>query len=279
MDEPAFERVAVIGLGLIGGSIALALQARGLARTVVACDPNLTQIAAAAERGLIEQGYSRATDAVVGADAVLLAAPVRAILTLLPQIGPRLEPGCFVMDFGSTKQEITGAMARLPDHVGAVGGHPMAGKEISGLDAAESDLFEGATIALCPTTRSHEAARARADWLVSGLGARPLWCDAAEHDAAVARVSHLPYLAAAAVATAGRPDGLARELAAAGYRDSTRLAVSDPRMMLDILLTNRDAVRPAVHALRCVLDDLERHLEQQDEAALEAWMRRARALR
>ncbi len=216
MEEPPFSRLAILGLGLMGGSFALAARAHGLAREIVAFDANAEGLAEASVRGIIEQGYSNARDAARDAAVVVLAAPVRAIVTLLEEITPVLRPGALVMDLGSTKRTIVAAMDTLPAHVRAVGGHPMAGKELSGLGAAEASVLHGATFALCPTARTDDAARRVAEQVVAGVGARPLWTDAAAHDEAVARVSHLPYLMAAALAQGAAPDGLARRLASTG---------------------------------------------------------------
>jgi prephenate dehydrogenase len=277
--DSLFQRLAIIGLGLIGGSFALAARERGLATEIVACDPRVDSLAEAIVRGIIEQGYSSAATAVKGADGVLLAAPVRTNLRLLREITPALAEGAFVMDLGSTKRDMVAAMAELPPHALAVGGHPMAGKEVSGLSAAEPGLFNGATFALCRTGRTGDRAAALAEALATGVGARPLWLDAATHDDIVARVSHLPYLMAAALAHAAAPEGDARALAASGYRDTSRLAHSDPAMMLDILLTNAPSIRSALADASAALAALDELLEGMDEGGLRAWMEEARRRR
>lgn len=275
MEEPSFQRLAILGLGLIGGSFALVARRNGLAKEVVAFDLNLESIAEASVLGIIEQGFSSAPDAVFEADAVILAAPVRAILRLLPDIAPHLSQGAFVMDLGSTKRAIVAAMNDLPEHVRAVGGHPMAGKEVAGFAAAEPNLFVGATFALCPTQRTDQRARDLAETIVAAMGARPVWTEPDAHDEAVARISHLPYLMAAALAHAAAPEGLTRSLASTGYRDTSRLAISDPTMMLDILLTNPAPLRAALAQARDTLAGLDACLEAGDEDALRAWMQAA----
>lgn len=279
MDEPIFERMAILGLGLIGGSFALAACERGLTKTLVAYDPNVQHLAEASEAGIIEQGFSNARDAVDGADAVILAAPVRAILSLLQSIAPVLGKGTFVMDLGSTKVEIVEALNTLPPSVRAVGGHPMAGKEVTGFSAAEPTLFIRAPFALCPTLRTTRVARTLAERVVDSLGAHPLWMDAPTHDAAVASISHLPYLLAATLASVAAPTGPARQLAASGYRDTSRLAVCDPTMMLDILMTNATPIRASLAATRATLDILDTLLAEADEEGLRRWMERARESR
>ena len=279
VEPPLFRRLAVLGLGLIGGSFALAARERGFAREIVAFDPDVEALAEAAVAGIVEQGYSSARDAVAEADIVILAAPIRAILALLREIAPVLGSDAFVMDLGSTKQAIVSAMDRLPAHVVAVGGHPMAGKEVAGFGAAEASLFHGATFALCATARTSDGGRRIAEQVAGALGARPLWMDAATHDAAAARISHLPYILSAALAHAAAPEGVTRELASSGYRDTSRLAASNPAMMLDILLTNSSAVRAAVAGARGALDELEGLVEAGDEDGLRAWIETARRVR
>ncbi len=276
---PLFERLAILGLGLMGGSLALVAQAKGLAREIVACDPNRRSLTEALQRGVILQGFERAQEAVQGADGVLLAAPVRAILRLLPEIAPALAEGVFVMDLGSTKREIVAALDALPSHCVAVGGHPMAGKEVAGFGAAAATLFRGATFALCPTARTDERARQVAEALVAALEAQPLWIDATLHDEAVARISHLPHLLAGALAQAATPAGAARRMAASGYRDTSRLALTNTDMLLDILLTNTIPIREALGRARMALDTVDRLLEFGDEAALRAWWEEARQRR
>lgn len=279
MDEPLWDRLAILGLGLIGGSFALAARERGLAREIVAFDPNVQALADASAAGIIEQGFNSATLAADGADALVLAAPVRAIVSLLSEVTPALAPGAFVLDLGSTKRAIVAAMDRLPEHVRAVAGHPMAGKEHAGLAAADAGLFQGATFALCATARTDDAARRVAEQLVTSLGARPRWLDAATHDEAVARISHLPYLLAATLAHSAAPEGVARELAASGYRDTSRLAASDVSMMFDILLTNREPLLDALARSRATLDHLVALLEAGDDEALRGWMEGAQQKR
>lgn len=279
IDDPLFSRMAILGLGLIGGSFALAAHQQNLARDIVAFDPNVQHIAEASAAGVIEQGFSNVQDAVKEADAIILAAPVRAILSLLSTIRPFLKPKAFVMDLGSTKREIVQALNELPDDVCAVGGHPMAGKEVAGFPAAEGTLFKGATFALCPCAHTDHTTRDLADQIVRAMGASPLWVDAATHDNAVARISHLPYLLSATLAYAAAPEGISRQLAAGGYRDTSRIAASDPTMMLNILLTNADPVRAALAKSRAALDTLDQLLLARNEAGLRAWMEEARARR
>jgi prephenate dehydrogenase len=280
IDDHLFNRLAILGLGLIGGSFALAAKEQNMAKEIVAFDPNVQSIADASIAGIIEQGFSNAQDAVKYADGIILAAPVRAILSLLPTIAPFLSEGAFVMVLGSTKCDIVSTIDRaLPAHVRAVGGHPMAGKELSGFRAAEATLFVGATFALCPSSRTDQCTRTLAEQIVTRLGARPLWTDALAHDNAVARISHLPYLLSATLTHAAAPQGLSRQLAASGYRDTSRLAGSDPTMILNILLTNAPPIRAAIADARTALNTLDELLDTNDEAGLRHWMKEAQRRR
>lgn len=262
---------AILGLGLIGGSLALALRSSGVAASVIGYDADPMTARRAASLGAVDRVADDLGAAVAAADTVVLAAPVRSILELLDGIEPLLRPGTLLIDVGSTKRRIVERLDRLPAGVRAVGGHPMCGKEHAGIEHAEPGLFSGATFALCPTRRTDDAARRRAERLVAAIGARPLWLDAGDHDAAVASVSHLPYVLAVALVRAaldGKGSETAARLAASGFRDTSRLAASNERMMLDILATNGDAVLAALDRAAAELDALRALIAGGDAAAL-----------
>jgi len=264
-------RVGIVGLGLMGGSLALALRGRvahllGVERQVMIRQTALRQ-------GIVDEVVEELTAAAPPLDLLVLAAPVRVILDMLGRL-PALRPaGCAVVDLGSTKRAVVAAMSALPPSFAAVGGHPMCGKETAGLAAATADLYRGQTFVLCrvPRPAPQPAVEALALALVEAAGARPLWLDAAEHDRLVAAVSHLPALAAAALMR-GAAGESQWAVSASGFRDAARLAGSDPRMMLDILLTNRQAVLDALSAYRADLAGLSVALERGDEAALAEWL-------
>ena len=247
--------VAIFGLGLMGGSLALGL--RGKCAQIIGVDPDpetchlalvnrVTDLAAPTPAGLEQAGL------------VVLAAPVRGILTLIEQL-PRLHPGSpVVLDLGSTKVEICAALDQLPARFDPMGGHPMCGKETSGLANADPAIFQGATFALTPLARTGEPARTLAGELAAALGARPLWLDAVTHDEWVAATSHLPYLLAAALALATPEE--AAPLVGSGFRSTARLAGSNPSMMLDVLTTNREHVLHALTRFRFVLEQVENQL-------------------
>jgi prephenate dehydrogenase len=277
-------QVTVVGLGLMGSSLAGAL--RGRCRSVVGVARRPEVLQAARERGLVDRATSDVAEGLQGADIAILATPVRAILRQLPAIGPLLAPGCLLLDLGSTKAEIVAAMAHLPAEVQPLGGHPMCGKEVSGLEAADPDLYRGCTFILSPLPRTSAAAVELGCALARAVGAQPLVLAPGRQDFLAATLSHLPYLLACSlVATADAttsPDPAAWQIVAGGFRDTSRVAGSDVTMMLDILLTNREEVLRAVRVFGAQLDRLADLLAAGDEdglrQALEATRRQRREM-
>jgi len=265
-------RVVIVGLGLMGGSLAGALKRRGACREVWGVARRAETIEEAVRRGFIDVGACDLAEGVGQADLIVLATPVRTIMELVPQVGALATSGCVLMDLGSTKVRIVEAMEALPPHLQAVGGHPMCGKEASGLKAAETDLYQGATFVLTPLQRTSSEALMLAQELAETVGARPLLMDAERHDRLVAAISHLPYLLSvglvAATEEAAAEDELVWELAASGFRDTSRLAASDVTMMLDILLTNRQVVGEMLSRFAHQLNTIADLLEADDEERL-----------
>lgn len=266
----AMEKVAVLGLGLIGGSFALALRREGLARHVAGFDADPQTTRRAKERGVITHTCATPEEAVQEADLVVLATPVLAMRELLEGIAPALKRGALVTDTASTKAQVVAwAETLLPQHVAFVGGHPMAGREHSGIDAAQADLFEGSVYCLARAQHTSPAALAALVEIVERLGAHPYMLDAEQHDRLVAGVSHLPFvLSCALVQALGRAQEwpeMAR-LAASGYRDMSRLAAGSPAMYRDICLTNREAILGWLDALEAQLQTFRSHIAVNDEA-------------
>jgi prephenate dehydrogenase len=226
----------------------------------------------ASRLGLVYRGTTDVAEGVGQADIVVLATPVRVIMRQLAEIGPLLPEGCLLMDLGSTKAQIVEEMARLPEHVQPLGGHPMCGKESSGIEVADPALYRGCTFILSPLPRTSGAALSLGRELAEAIGADPLVLAGDRQDFLVGTVSHLPYLLACAlVATADATtsaDPAAWEIVAGGYRDTSRVAGSDVTMMLDILMTNREDVLKAVRAYQAQLASLARSLEAGDEGDL-----------
>ena len=276
-------RVAIVGLGLMGGSLAGALKTRDACREVFGITRRAETAELALELGLVHRASTELASGIAQADIVVLATPVRTIIELLPQVGRLAKSGCLVMDTGSTKAAILQAMSDLPRHVHPVGGHPMCGKETSGLTVAEPDLYQGKLFVLTPLDRSGAEALSLAKELVRSIGARPLELEAERHDRLVAAISHLPYLVACALV--GSAEALAQEqenlwqLAATGFLDTSRLAASDVNMMLDILLTNRGPVLEQLGSYEAQLHNLARLVETADEKGLRTALHRISACR
>lgn len=247
-----FNRVAMIGLGLIGGSIGLALHEAKAAREVTGYDLGKGICDRARRMGAIDQCSSTLADAVYGAELVVLATPVRAIHALLRDVAPVLSPGTVVTDVASTKtQVVSWAEELLPSSVTFVGGHPMAGKEVCGVEAAEASLFHGHIYCLTPTPLTSPAAVKKVCALVNILGAHVRLLEVTEHDRLVAGVSHLPFLASVALMNTVAEDSAWQEaalLAASGFRDISRLAAGSPEMYRDICLTNSTAIAQQLDA-------------------------------
>lgn len=266
-DEATFGPLLVVGLGLIGGSVALAVRRAGVFSEVLGTDLSGESLERARRAGAIDRGSRDPGELIGMAEAVVVAIPVGGIREWLGEWGPSLGRGTVVVDVGSTKREIVAAMDELPAGVQAVGAHPMAGAEESGMGAARPDLFHGARWALVETTGTGERARRVVRALMEAVGGIPFWTEASAHDAAVARTSHLPYLASVALArlTASGPEGAEREdiraLVGPGVKDMTRLAASDPGLMAEILESNWEDVRRELAVYREELDELGQRID------------------
>lgn len=262
-------RIGIVGLGLMGGSLALALRGRVAGLVAIERQADIRQLAL--RQGVVDEAVDAISDGAPAVDLLVLATPIRTIVDTIGRL-PSLYPnGCAVIDLGSTKRDVVAAMNALPDHYAAIGGHPMCGRETAGLASATADLYRGQNFFLCPTRRATPALEATVLALIEALGARPIVMDAAAHDSAVAVVSHLPALLAASLMRSAADERL-WTAAASGFRDTSRLAGSDTRMMLDILMTNRDAVLDALESCRAELAAMHDALAAGDEAALVEWL-------
>jgi prephenate dehydrogenase len=257
------ERIAIIGLGLIGGSLGLAIKRANLEGVEVAGTARTSETVRKAKRlGAIDVEARTAAEAAHGARLVIIASPIMATKAVLAEIAPELSDGAVVTDVCSTKGDVSRwARELLPAGVQFVGGHPMAGKETAGIDAADADLFRDKAWVIAPSPDANEGAVATVIGLAQLAGAVPLFMDAQEHDSYVAAISHLPLLLSSALFSVAFNSAAWPELAhlaSSGFKDTTRLASGSPEMAHDIMMTNRDNV---VHWLDRYIDELRRYRE------------------
>lgn len=280
MEKP-LESVGIVGLGLIGGSLGLALRAQGIGRVVGWDRPEA--LAAAVAHGAISAPAGSLAQA-CQAQVVVLSTPIGAILDLLPETLQSAPGSTLVTDTGSTKMAICRRAAGLPGAEKFVGGHPLAGGERTGIECSRAELFSGAAWLLAGETPNP---RARLwEETLERLGARPAWMSAARHDQLMARVSHLPQLLSTALAALleryGEEQPEAIQLSGPGLRDMLRLAGSSYSLWRDILLTNEAEIAAALHEMELLLDHLRANLRTRELAdvfasALEVYRRRAPA--
>jgi prephenate dehydrogenase len=261
-----FDTIAIVGVGLIGASIGMAVRKRQLARRVVGIGRTRATLETAQHRGAIDQHFTDLAAGVRGADFVILCTPVERIAEQAVA-AIKAAPRALVTDAGSTKEGIVAAVEQAaPPGALFVGSHPLAGSEKTGPEAARADLLVGRVVVLTPTPRTPDSALSRVHEFWQQLGARTLEMSPAEHDAAVAITSHLPHLAASALAAA-TPARLL-DLVAGGWLDSTRIAAGDAQLWRQILLANRDHSLRAMDEFEKVFAQLRRALAEQDGDAL-----------
>jgi prephenate dehydrogenase len=272
-------RLSIVGLGLLGGSVAKAARAEGLAEEIVAVGRRTESLEPARRDGVVDEITVDLAEGVASSDFCVLAAPVATLAGLLPAVWRALPADAALTDVGSAKAGIVAAAEALgrsaPRHF--VGSHPMAGSEQSGYAISRADLFRGALVILTPTDRTDPHAVKRVSEFWEALGARVSSMDPASHDRAVAAVSHLPHLVAdALVAAVLRIDPHFLDVAARGFKDTTRIAASNARVWREIFQENREALGEALGAFRHALDDLERLIATGDAAAVERELDRIR---
>jgi len=282
-----FEQLGLVGCGLMGGSFALALKRAGLVKRVVGFSPSETTTTRALKMGVIDQIANSASNAASGSDLVLIAVPVSATEASFQAIAQELSSNCLVMDVGSTKSDVLAAAKtalgnKLAQFVPA---HPIAGKEVAGVEHADADLYTGCQVILTPTdltdlTDNSQLQQATSVW--QALGCKVRHMSATDHDAAFAAVSHLPHLLAFAFMNSisnqkQRSEFL--DLAGPGFRDFTRIAAGDPKVWRDIFLANSAEVLAQSQNFRSSLEALERAVLAGDSAAIEALISQASHLR
>lgn len=291
MDESGFPgefekfRIVIIGLGLLGGSIALNLRKHNC--NITGIDNQVKTLEYATSQNIINNGTRSLEQGIIGADIIILAVPVRAIFSILDQLNQIGElptnANCMIMDVGSTKVQIVEKMSRLSSTLQPIGGHPMCGRETSGIESAVASLFIDAFFMLTPLPRTSEQTIAQAKYIVKLLGARPYIVEAERHDRLAAAASHLPFSVASVLMTAametGSDDDLLWEAVSSGFRDTSRLAACDVTVMVDILLSNGKAICQEIDTFDNYLHDFRNAVERQDEHWLKDFLYRAKQKR
>ena len=275
-----FEQLGLIGCGLMGGSFALALKRAGLVKRVVGYSKSPSTTERARQMGVIDVEAPSALLAVSGADIVLLAVPVSATEATFKAIRHLITPHTLIMDVGSTKRDVVDAARRvLRDHVGCfVPAHPITGKEVSGVEHADANLYTGKQVILTPIERTFTAQLSKAASLWTALGCNVVQMSPQAHDAAYAAVSHLPHLIAFTLMNSISDQAQGADylsLAGPGFRDFTRIAASDPKMWRDILVANREELLAQSKLFQQNLHTLEKLIANSDGDTLERLIEQA----
>ena len=273
-----FEQISIVGVGLLGGSLGLAVKRLGLARSVVGVGHRNSTLEAAVKRGAIDRWTLSMAEGVRGADLVVLCTPVGLFGPLMARAAGTLARGCLVTDVGSTKRAVLQAcLPHLPRGCNFVGSHPLAGSEARGIDAASDHLYDGALVLVVPTDRSDEKSVETIESLWQALGSHTRRIDAESHDRFLAQASHLPHMVAVALVEALGSD--AERLVATGFLDTTRIASGDPPMWRDIFMTNRDQLLKALERFENILSEMKEALDAGDAVAVEKLLREAKSRR
>jgi len=273
-----FGKVTIVGVGLIGGSIGLALKERGLAEEVTGVGRRKSSLQKALARGAVDSATLDLARGCREAEMVIFAVRVSLMARMAEAAMPHLSSGAIITDVGSTKAEIVRDIERiLREDVHFVGGHPLAGSEKRGVEFARGDLFESARIILTPTKRTSRSALKKVSFLWHSLGARISHFSPEEHDRILALVSHLPHLVAVALVDAVPEEALS--FAASGFKDTTRIAGSDPEIWRDIFLSNKEEVLEALKRFRQALEHKEQCLKDADPEGLFELLKKAQAKR
>jgi prephenate dehydrogenase len=276
--------IAIIGVGLIGGSLGAAFKKVSPSLRVTGYDQDIKTLTTAESLKVIDQSSPTLEAAVVGADVIFVATPVSAIVETVKKVVKVAKQQAIITDVGSTKAKIvTEIESFLPSHLSFVGGHPMAGSEKSGVKAADPDLFKNCHYILTPTQNTNSQAFQTLHSLLTDIGANVLAIDPQRHDQIVAIISHLPHLVAAALVNLAGKERTNHEtlllLAAGGFKDTTRIAAGNPRIWLDICLENKEAILKALNKLK---DELERYsiaIKELNEIELKEKLEEARMTR
>lgn len=277
-------KIAIIGLGLIGGSIGERIKDQSSKLKIIGIPRRKETIAKAIKLNAIDEGTTDMVAGVRDADVIFICTPINLIIPTLKRITPCLKPGAIVTEVGSSKEQIVGQAEKImPKGTFFVGGHPMAGKEKVKLEAAEAKLFEGKTWILTPTTKTNKKALKAVSQLIDLLGGKIIMLDPKLHDQVVARISHLPLAVAAALVNtiADEENGKSamQQCAASGLRDTTRIASGDPRLGIDMFLTNQKAILRALDDFKKELSRIEKAIRSGKSSAMAKELQKAKKFR
>jgi len=281
---PLIHRMAVVGVGLIGGSLARVLREKKEVGEIIGIGRSEKNLKKAVELGVIDKYFQDPCAGVQGADLVFLATPVCSIAKVLATIAPYLAPGCVVTDGGSVKGEIVSVCeALMPQETSFIGAHPIAGTEKSGVTASFASLYEGKRCIITPTSNSDRSALEKVVGMWKAAGSEVVLMDAHKHDRIVAAISHLPHMVAYSLVNAvdgyDRLDENILKYSAGGFRDFTRIASSDPAMWRDIALMNRDGILEMMDLFAKYFSTLHSLLENADGPGLEDFFARSKQSR
>lgn len=266
-------RIAIIGLGLMGGSLALAL--KGKCAALYGIDSDRASLKLALDKRIVDWVDTDPAKLLFQADLVILATPVPAIIDWIQKLQSFSERPCIVIDLGSTKRDILQSMYALPENFDPIGGHPICGKETLGLENAEASLFQGAPFVVSALRRTTPRAKSAAGQIISAIGANCIEMTAEDHDRILAATSHLPFLISSALAVSTPCDHT--PLLGPGFRSTSRLAGTPSHMMTGILKSNRDNVLNAVKSFRKSLDEIESALQNENFVELGKILNQSRA--
>lgn len=266
-------KIAIVGLGLMGGSLALALQNKVAVLYGIDSDPATLELALA--KGIVDQADRDPARLLPQADIIILATPVPAIIDVIQNLPTLTENASIIMDLGSTKRDIVQTMSLLPERFDPIGGHPVCGKEKPGLENAEAALFQGAPFVVTLLKRTTPRARAAAKQIVSEVGAQYIEMPPEEHDRALAFTSHLPFLIASGLVAALPQESAS--LIGTGFRSTARVAGSPSSMMLGVLQSNRENILKAIQEFRASLDDIASAMQSENYALLESLLKDSRS--
>ena len=258
-------KIAIIGLGLMGGSLALAL--KGKCAALYGIDTNRATLELALEKQIVDQVDSDPVQLLPQADLVILATPVLAIIDFIQKLPSFIQKPCIVLDLGSTKRDIVRAMSLLPERFDPIGGHPICGKEKLGLENADANLYQGAAFVITALERTTIRATSAVEQIVSIIDARLIKMDARDHDRILAATSHLPFLLSSALALSTPPEFA--PLTGTGFKSTSRLAGTSSHMIVGVLQSNRENILPAIQTFQNSLNQLESALQSENYKQLE----------